>query len=359
MPLHLPVPLMRPSRRPSRRDCLRTFGAAAVLLGTGLGGARAQPEQVRVSVALGRGESFCHLPLTVAQELGYFRAEGLDVRLLEVPEPGSASHAVLAGDAEFGSGAYLGLVSRQLQGHPLRTVVLEGRTPKVSFGVSARLMSTWRGMGDLRGRRLGVAAAGSLSQVLARVCLAKGGLKPAEVQFVSHGSMQEAVQALRNGAIDALSHLDPGMTQLELRGEARVVADPRTPKGAHELFGGPMPGTCVYGAPAFVERHPRTCEAFVYAVVRGLRWLQTAQPQDIIKTVPAELMGDRALYLASFFKVRESYSPDGELREDALRTAWKAAGWLGEPRPQDDLQALLDRSHTNEFVLRARARLRA
>ncbi|MCW7540386.1 ABC transporter substrate-binding protein [Aquabacterium sp. A7-Y] len=348
------------SFRPGRRDCLWVAGAAAVLLGTGLPRLRAQPEVARLRVVMGREESLCHLPLTVAQQLGYFRAEGLDVRLLEVAEPASAAAAVQAGEAELGSGAYLGLVQRQLQGQTLQTVVLEGRTPKVSLGVCTRLMGSWRGMADLRGKRIGVATSGSLSQTLAQVCLARAGLKQADVQWVSFGSMAEGVQALRWGGIDALSHLDPGMTQLEQKGEVRVVADPRTPKGAHEVFGGPMPGTCVYAQPAFVSRHPQTCQAFVYAVARSLRWLQTAQPQDIIKTVPeAQVMGDRALYLASFYKVRESYSPDGELGEEALQIAWKVAGAaVGETRHQD-LQALLERSHTNEFVLRARARLKA
>ena len=74
-----------------------------------------------------------------------------------------------------------------------------------------------------------------------------------------------------------------------------------------------------------MQKNPNTCQALANAIVHGLKWLQTAGPSDIIKTVPESyLLGDRALYLASFNKVREAISLDGLMPEEGARTALKA-----------------------------------
>lgn len=318
---------------------------------------RAQPEVPRLRIGLGREESLCHLPLIVAQQLGYFSAERLDVQLVEFAGSAQAQVALKSAQVEVVSGAYLAVLQQQLLGQPLQLIVLEGRAPQVSLGVSLRQVPGYREVPDLRGRRIGMSSTGAMSDVLARVMLAKSGVKPADVNWVALGSIRQAVTALRSGEVDALSHIDPGMTQLEQKGELRTIADPRTLKGSQEVFGGPLPGTGLMAPQPFVARHHQACQALVNGVVRGLKWLQTAQPQDIIMTVPeAHMMGDRALYLASFYRLRESYSPDGLLGDEALQTAWKVASALGDVRDAN-AQAVLERSYTNDFAQKARARL--
>ena len=102
------------------------------------------------------------------------------------------------------------------------------------------------------------------------------------------------------------------MTMLEQKSEVRIVHDTRTLKGTQEVFGGPMPAGCLYASSDFVQKNPGTCQVLANAVVHSLKWLQTAGPSDMIKTVPESyLLGDRALYLAACNKVREAISPDG------------------------------------------------
>lgn len=318
---------------------------------------RGQPESPRVRVGMGREESLCHLPLIVAQQLGFFKSEGLDVQLAEYAGSAQASAALKSGQVHAVSGSYLAVLQQQLLGQPLQLIVLEGRAPQVSLGVSLRQVPGYREIPDLRGRRIGMSSSGTMSDVLAKVMLTKAGVKPSDVNWVALGSIRQAVMALRSGEVDALSHVDPGMTQLEQKGELRTIADPRTLKGSQEVFGGPLPGTGLMVPQPFVARHPQACQALVNGVVRGLKWLQTAQPQDIIMTVPeSHMMGDRPLYLASFYRLRESYSPDGLLAEEAVQTAWKVASTLGDVR-EANAQAVLERSYTNEFAQRARARL--
>jgi NitT/TauT family transport system substrate-binding protein len=119
-----------------------------------------------------------------------------------------------------------------------------------------------------------------------------------------------------------------------------------------------MPATCLYTRAEFVKANPNTCQALANAIVRGLKWLQTAGPSDIIKTVPESyLLGDRALYLASFNKIREAIALDGVLPEDGPRTALRALASF-EPDVHPD-KIDLAKTYTNEFARRAKEKFKA
>ena len=120
-----------------------------------------------------------------------------------------------------------------------------------------------------------------------------------------------------------------------------------------------MPGGCLYAPQGFVLRYPNTVQALANAVVRALKWLQTAGPSDIVRVVPESAMtGDRAIYLAALDKVREAFSPDGLLSEDAVQTAHRlVAQQLSTPAAVR--AAAPAATYTNEFVLKAKQRFSA
>ena len=112
-------------------------------------------------------------------------------------------------------------------------------------------MPRYHGIDDLRGRRIGISAAGSATNMAASLLLARGGVRPEEVSFVDVGTGADALHALRSGRIDAISNVDPLITQLEQRGDVRIISDTRTLKGTQEVFGGPLPAACLYAQEDF------------------------------------------------------------------------------------------------------------
>jgi NitT/TauT family transport system substrate-binding protein len=93
-------------------------------------------------------------------------------------------------------------------------------------------------------------------------------------------------------------------------------------------------------------------------MVHGLKWLQTAGPSDILKTVPeSHWLGDRALYLASFDKIREALSTDGLMPPDGAKTAFKAMARLDESLKADKID--LSKTYTNDFARRAKDKFKA
>ena len=356
------VPAPEVSRRsepflPSRRRLL--FGAPALICAAGLARAQELPELRALRLAVGGKTTLYHLPLALAEQMGYFKAEGLEVELQDHAGGGLAEQALVQGRADVAAGGFEHVVLLRERGVNCRAFVSFGRAPQTVFGVGTRAMPDYRHVSQLKGRRIGISSLGSTTHWFATLVLARGGMAPGDVEFVSLGTTTAAVDALREGRIDALCSVDPTISMLEFRGELRVLWDARSLRGTQEAFGGPMPGGCVYGPQDFVVRYPRTAQALAHAVVRALKWLQTAGPRDIVRAIPEAYMhGDRAIYLAALEKAREAFSPDGLMAEEAALTALRLSARYGALKgPLPPIAA--GSTYTNDFARRAKQRFLA
>lgn len=340
----------------------RTFAAtaAAAAAAVAVPTLRAQPriEKPKLSLAVGGKSAFYYLPLTISEQLGYFKAEGLDVEISDFAGGAKALQALMGGSADVVNGAYEHTINMQARNQVIQEFVLMGRAPQISVGVSTKTMPGFKNLADLRGKKIGVSAPGSSTNMVANLVLSRAGVKASDVSYVGVGTSSGAIAAIRAGQIDAISNTDPIMTMLEQKGEVKIISDTRTLKGTQDVFGGTMPAACLYTRADFVRANPNTCQALANAVVRGLKWLQTAGPSDIIKTVPESyLLGDRALYLASFNKVREAIALDGIMPEDGPKTALRAlASFEADVRPD---RIDLAKTYTNEFARRAKEKFKA
>lgn len=312
-------------------------------------------EKPKVSIAVGGKNLFYYLPLTVAEQLGYFKDEGLQVEISDFAGGSKALQAMVGGSADVVSGAYEHTISMQAKGQPITAFVLQGRAPQIVMVVSNKTMPNYRSVADLKGKKIGVSAPGSSTSMMANFVLAKGGLKPSDVSFIGVGTSAGALSAMRSGQIDAMANLDPVITMLEQKKEVRVIADTRTLKDTNTVFGGPMPAATLYAPQAFLQKYPNTAQALTNAMVRSLKWLQKAGPSDIIKVVPESyLLGDRALYIEAFSKVREALSPDGTFPAAGPKTALTT---LQAFQPElADKNIDLSKTYTNEFVKKANAK---
>lgn len=320
--------------------------------------AQVKLEKPQLTLAVGGKAAFYYLPLTIAEQLGYFKAEGLSVEIADFAGGARALQAVVGGSADVCSGAFEHTINLQAKNQFFQSFVLQGRAPQIAFGVSTKNLANYQSIADLRGKRIGVSAPGSSTNMVANLLLSRGGLKASDVSYVGVGVAAGALTALRSGQIDAISNTDPVMTMLEQKGDVKIISDTRTLKGTEEVFGGPMPAACLYAPSEFVQKNPQTCQALANAIVRALKWLQTAGPGDIIKTVPeAYLLGDRALYLASFAKIREAISLDGLVPADGPKTALSAIASFDAQVKADRID--LSKIYSNEFARRAKERFKA
>ena len=318
--------------------------------------ARAQAvEKPKLTIAVGGKNLLYYLPLTIAEAPGLLQAEGLDVTIADFAGGSRALQAMIGGSADIVSGAFEHTINMQVKGQRLRAFVLQGRAPQIVLGVNPKTMPNFKSVADLKGKKLGVTAPGSSTNMLANFVLAKVGLKPGDVSIIGVGTGSGAVAAMRTGQIDAISNLDPVITLLTRSGDLKIVSDTRIVAEADKVFGGPMPAGCLYTQQTFLDKNPATAQALANAMVRADKWVQSAGAGDIIKAVPENyLLGDRAVYVDAFLAAKGALSPDGMFPEAGPETARRALASI-DPEiaaAKVDLTAI----YTNDFVKRANAK---
>ena len=312
-------------------------------------------EKPKLTIAVGGKNLLYYLPLTIAETQGYFKAEGLDVTIVDFAGGSKALQAVVGGSADVVSGAFEHTLIMQPKGIKLRAFALQGRAPQIVLGINPKTMPNFKSVADLKGKKIGVTAPGSSTQVLANFVLAKAGLKASDVSIIGVGAGSGAVAAMRAGQIDAISNLDPVITLLQRSGDLKIVSDTRIVAEADKAFGGPMPAGCLYAPQAFIDKNPATVQAIANAIVKADKWIQAAGPADIVKAVPESyLLGDRAVYIDAFLASKGALSPDGLFPAEGAATALRALQSVDESLKggKFDLAAVW----TNDFAKRANAK---
>ncbi len=312
-------------------------------------------DKSKLTLAVGGKNLLYYLPLTIAEQRGYFKAEGLDLTIVDFAGGSQALRAVVGGSADVVSGAFEHTVNMQEKGQRLRAFVLQGRAPQIVLGINPRTMPGFKSLADLKGKKIGVTAPGSSTNVMVNFALAKVGLKPSDVSIVGVGAGNGAVAAMRSGQIDALSNLDPVITLLQRSGDLKIISDTRVLAEADKVFGGPMPAACLYAPQAFIDKHPATVQALTNAIVRADKWIQVAGPSEIINNVPESyLLGDRAVYIDAFLAAKGALSPDGMFPEKGADTAFRALASIDPKIAKAKLD--LGAVWTNDFVKKANAK---
>ena len=336
-----------------RLFALAAGAAFTAVLAISPAAAQDKPERQKVHIGVGGQAALYYLPLAITERLGYFKEQGLEVSISDFQGGSKSMQALVGGSVDVVAGAYEHTVTIQPKGQNIQAFVAMGRYPGFAFGIGKAKAASYKSPKDLKGMKIGVTAPGSGTQTFAEHLLKKEGLKASDVAFVGVGAGPGAAAAIRSGQIDAISNIDPVMTQLETSGDVVIVSDVRTTKGTMEVFGSAMPAATLYTTKDFIEKNPKTVQAMASAVVKALAWLQTATPQQVAETVPPQYLGgDKALYMASFSKVREGISPDGRFPQDAVENTLKMLRATSNEMANASVR--LEDTYTNRFVDSAR-----
>jgi NitT/TauT family transport system substrate-binding protein len=338
-----------------RRLFISLFVMSAVLgLSTALlsPAAMAASDKDKVTIAVGGKNLFYYLPLTIAERKGFFKEEGVNVEIIDFAGGSKALQAVVGGSADVVSGAYEHTISLQGKKQFFTAFVQQARAPQIVLAVSTKTMPNYTSIADLKGKKIGVTAPGSSTNMVASFVLDGAGLKSTDVSFVGVGAGAGAVAAMRAGQIDAISNLDPVISTLEKDGSIKVVTDTRKIEATRKLFGGDMPAGCLYASEEFLKKYPKAAQSLTNAIVKANRWIAKASAEDVLKTVPASYhLGDPELYKLTFLNVKEAMSPDGMISPAGTETALKA---LAAYNDKIDPTAIdLKRTFTNQYVEKA------
>ena len=327
------------------------LGVALLLFWLALGtGARANDE---IRIMVGGVEKLIYLPTMLAQQLGYFNDEGLDVEILSQPAGINSEDQLLAGAVQGVVGFYDHTIDLQSKGSFVESVVLLGRAPGEVELVATRRAGAIKSPADWKGRTLGVTGLGSSTYFLTEFIAVKNGLKPGDVSLLPVGGGETFVAALEQGKIDGGMTTEPTASRLLASGEAKILIDMRTLDETKKALGGTYPAASLYMQSAYVEVHRDIVQRLANAFVRALRFIATHSAGEIADKMPVSYYaGNRALYVRALAEDKSTFTVDGRMPTHGPETVLSVLSAFSGTVKGKNIE--LSRTYTDEFVDAAR-----
>jgi NitT/TauT family transport system substrate-binding protein len=162
----------------------------------------------------------------MAAEGGFAKAEGLDLKMHAFQNDTLMMKALIAGELDSYEGSPISPLIAGSKGADVR--ILGCTWPKLTYSLFSH-----DGIGsiaELKGRRVGISAPGSLPDLVARAMLKRAGVAPSDVSFVAAGSDPERVRALMAKTIDAAIATSDFAAQAELKLKTLAIASEVLPQ---------------------------------------------------------------------------------------------------------------------------------
>lgn len=287
-------------------------------------------DKTTIQMAVGGQTQFIYLPLTLADRLGYFKDEGLNVNISDLRGGSEALAAMMGGSVDMVTGFYEHTIRARAQGKRLVMVALFDRYPGLVLMVGKQHTGQVHSIKDLIGKPVGVTAPGSSTDQLVKYILRRNNLDPQAIPVVT-GGISTMLAALEQDRVWAGVTVDPLASRLDRDGIARVLYDTRTEQGTVDIFGGPWPAGGFYTTEEFIQENPKTVQSLVRAAVRALRYLKQHSAEDIATAMPEPFWGgDRDQYIQSLQANIGMYSPDGKMPSDGPPNVLKTLSLVDE-----------------------------
>ena len=328
-----------------RRSFLLSSALAAGACGRG------KPTQRIRLVLAGTPANLAYLPHTIAQQLNFYRKEGLLVALDAVPGGTRAAQALLGGSTDVVVGFFDHSIRTSAQGQRVQPFVTMTRYPGNVLITSPYNSERIRKIEDLARTSVGVSDLGSQPHMFLSYLLVRHGMSPSDVIPVGTGPQKAAIAALERGRLDAWSGMEPGVTMvLRRHANVRVLADARTHQGVREIFGvDAYPGSVLYAKRDWLRQNSDNARRLAKAIQASLQWIHRHSVDDIMSVVPADHLGqDRSVYREAVLQSRDIFSQDGKMPEEGPHTVRKVLAASLDSVRKAHLD--LDSTYTNEFV---------
>ena len=150
-----------------------------------------------------------HAPIFVAQQQGYFKQHGLDVKILTPSNSDDVPKMVASRHVDVGLDYQPNVILQQARGLPIKQIGVLIATPLTSIITLNK--SYIRTLQQLKGKTI----AGSSTDLVSTAMLRANGLKPSQYKIVNVG--YSLIQALLSGHVDAASGMDRNVELIVLQ----------------------------------------------------------------------------------------------------------------------------------------------
>jgi NitT/TauT family transport system substrate-binding protein len=222
----------------------------------------------------------------VAQAGECFKAEGLDVVIVNLRGGPAVMSALIGGALDYGASTFDDVLIAANRGLPVTRFLSTAKLPLFALAVAPGKAHEISTVADLEGRTVGVVAPGSAPEGWLRTIMKKAGADASKVHFASLGP--NILEPLRQNQVDAAWINEPSLT-LIVRAGGKALVNFMETDDANRLLGGryEFMGVSVRAAEAR-DRHDEMV-ALGRALTKGLALLQSLSPADVVKALPAPM----------------------------------------------------------------------
>lgn len=280
--------------------------------------------------------NLCQIPLHIAMEKGFFKAEGIDAENIQV-DAAHVQEAIGAGQVDIGSG----LISKFMQ------PVENGLPIKFVFGTHTGCIKVLTSKGSsitsieqLKGKKVGVPGLADAATLILKRALAAKGIsvdeKNADVEFVVY-QRTDLPQALEKGAVDVIALGDPQASIAIEKMGLKVLLDTAKTAPFNEEY-----CCAIFVTNKLAQENPELAAAATRAVLKATAWVK-AHPDEAAKIQLEKkyVAGDLALnrqILKSY-----DYKPSVQGAYDAIKLNVEQLSAIGLLKKGTDAKAFTDK----------------
>lgn len=229
------------------------------------------------------------LPASVGIELGIFEKHGLDVKITDFGGGSRMIQAMTAGSIGIGVGAgsEMALIAK---GAPM-LAVCEDASSLPYFSVGVPYASPVHSLEQLKGKKVGITAAGSLTAWLARELERHEGWGTDAINIVAIGGNPAAVAAaLRTNLVDGNIGSTMEIEDMQAHQIARVLAP------ASSFIGRTAAGV-IFASNDMMKQNPDTIRRYIAAYLETTRYISTHKAETVeiesrITHYPPSIVGE-------------------------------------------------------------------
>jgi NitT/TauT family transport system substrate-binding protein len=287
----------------------------AFALADGAPGAEA-PARVRIAYA---SRSSSAMPLYMALQKGFFKAEALEVEIIQM-NPRLGATAVVNGDVTFAT-PFTSTFRGILQGFPMKLVLIHLKKGPYFVMVRPEIKEAQQ----LKGKKIGVATIRGTDQLVAEEMLQAKGFNPNQLQAVAIGDGPLRMQALISGAVDAISIAPPHDLMLKKMGYRALAGPPEIG----------LPSAGMLTSDRLIKENPQLVKRTLKALLRSHRYILDNRQetiQTLIKWLPQPI--EVAEY--SYDSELKTLSPDGIMTDAEIEAIIARVG--EKKRPLDEVR---------------------
>jgi NitT/TauT family transport system substrate-binding protein len=213
-------------------------------------------------------------PPYVADDLGYFKDEGIAFQMHTFQSPGDIATAIISGRADIATSSLPLVIAGVLSGTPIKLIsATQQATPRGGY-------NNWWGAlsdagitkpADLRGKKVHIYAQNSLAQAVTRRILANAGIKVGDYQEIAL-PFPQVYTALESGLTDVSLFIEPFYTRANQLSKTKYGKPLTVVYTYLNVFPNGLDLSGMFANSNFLAKSPDAVRAFLRATTRAASW---------------------------------------------------------------------------------------